>query len=108
MKIDSHYFWWIPTVIAYYVIYSYLAKQNNELGGKWFWIAIVFGLLCPFWAIVSRISKNILFDGILYDNIIFLTYIFTMIYLGAAEKLTSWQWFGLALVVSGSVVMRTG
>jgi len=107
-ELNSHYFWWIPTAIVYYIAYSWLSKQNNVYGGKWFWIMFAFGALCPLWLVVSRVSSNLLFDGMLYDNIMFLTYALTMLYLGAAEKMTSYQWIGLIFVIGGSIIMRTG
>lgn len=58
------------------------------------------------WVIVSRISKKILFDGMLYDNLMFLTYVATMMALGAHDKMGWHQIAGLGLVVVGSVMMR--
>ena len=100
-EFNLHYLWWIPTAIIYYIIFSWLSRQNNVLGGKWFWILFAFGAFCPIWLIVTRISKNLLFDGMLYDNIMFLTYALTMFYLGDAEKMTPLQWIGLTFVVGG-------
>ena len=112
----QHYIWWVPCVIAYYVIYSWLSKMNNDCAlqatvwyqQKWLWYTFAFGAVCPFWIIVSRISKNLLFDGILYDNIMFLTYVTTIALMGGADKFASHQWWGLGFVVIGSVLMRIG
>ncbi len=101
-----HYLWWVPLTIVYYAVYSWLSKQNNEIGGHWLWIAFVFGAICPFWVIVSRISNRLLFDGMLYDNIMFLTYVSTLIFLGAHAKMSIHQWVGIGLVVIGSIMMR--
>lgn len=101
-----HYALWVPTVVVYYVGYSWLSKQNNDIGGKWFWFMFAYGAACPLWLIVSRISKNLLFDGVLYDNLMFLTYVGAMIFLGAHARMTAHQWVGLGLVVLGSVLLR--
>jgi hypothetical protein len=101
-----HYLIWVPIVIVYYSVFSWLSKQNNEFGGKWLWIMYVYGIVWPGWIVISRISKRLLFDGMLYDNIMFLTYVGTMIYLGAHAKLSMHQWLGVALVVIGSILMR--
>lgn len=116
MKIVSltwHHAWWIPTVICYYFVYSYLSKVNNDHSdiepwytSKYLWVMSVYGLLCPFWLIISRISKNLLFDGMLYDNIMFLTYVTTMILLKSGDKFLPHHWVGLGLVVFGSILMR--
>jgi len=101
-----HYALWIPAVIVYYTIYSWISKQNNDVGDNWFWVMFIYGAMCPFWVIVSRVSKNILFDGMLYDNIMFLTYITTLIVLKSGDKFLPHHWIGLGLVVLGSVLMR--
>jgi len=101
-----NYFWWVPSVIVYYVIYSWLAKQNNVQSGKWFWYMLIFGAITPFWLLVSAISNNLIFDGMLYDNIMFLTYVFTMVVLGCGAKFVPHQWLGVSLIVLGSIMLR--
>ena len=108
-----HHAWWIPSVILYYVGYSWLSKLNNDHShiepwytSKYLWAMFVFGLLCPFWLIVSRVSKNLLFDGMLYDNIMLLTYVGTMVILRAGDTFLVHHWIGLAFVVIGSIMMR--
>jgi len=110
-----HYIWWIPTVIIYYSIFAYLSKINNDHSlinnitwykDQSFWIMFFYGAFCPLWMIISRISKNILFDGMLYDNILFLAYAFTMIYFGSGSKFSTFQWIGFGLFIVGSILMR--
>lgn len=110
-----HYLWWIPTIIIYYIIYSWLSKVNNDnsLIHDIVWYKdtsllgmYIYGAICPWWVIISRVSKNILFDGMLYDNIMFLTYAFTMIALGSGSKFTIHQWIGVGIIIIGSVLVR--
>jgi len=106
--------WWVPLTIFYYFIFSWLSKWNNDHaldGIVWykqlnFWVLFLWGAFCPLWLIVSRITKNITFDGMLYDNIMFLTFIGTMTMLGAGSKFATHQWIGVALIILGSVLMR--
>lgn len=100
------YLIWVPIVIIYYAFFSWFTKQNNELGGNWTFVLYLYGMFWPGWVVVSKFSKNLLFDGMLYDNIMFLTYVVTMISLGAHAKLAMHQWIGVALIVTGSVCMR--
>lgn len=93
-----HYLIWVPIVIAYYACYSWMSKKNNDYGGKWLLIMFVYGALWPGWIVVSRISKRLLFDGMLFDNLMFLTYVVTLMALGAHGKFTTHQWIGLFLV----------
>ena len=103
----SHYFWWIPCVVVYYAVYSWISKQNNTEVGTHSWVLVLFiyGIIAP-WVIVSKFSKNLLFDGMLYDNLMFLTYVSTLLVLGAGNKFTLHQWMGLVSVVAGSMLLR--
>jgi uncharacterized membrane protein len=106
--------WWVPVTIFYYIVYSWLSKYQNDHaldGDVWykqfqFWLMFAWGALCPLWLVISRISKNITFDGMLYDNIMFLTFVGTMAVMGAGSKFEAHQWIGVALIVFGSILMR--
>lgn len=112
----NHYIWWIPATILYYACYTWLSKYNNDIASDgiwykqtWFWIMFIYGALCPLWLIISRISKNLIFDGMLYDNIMFLTYAVTMAIIGStASNFSALQWTGFGAVIIGSVLMRIG
>ena len=67
---------------------------------------MIVGGICPLWAIISRISKNLIFDGMLYDIIMFTTYAVTMAALGAGDKFHAHQWAGAGLVLIGFVLMK--
>jgi len=102
-----HYLWWVPAVLIYYVAYAWMSKQNNVHGGKWLWIMLVFGAACPWWLIISRVSKRLLFDGMLYDNLMFLAFVVTMLVLSRHESsMPIYKYVGLGFVVAGSVMMR--
>ena len=112
-SLTLHHLWWIPSIIIYYAIYTILSKQNNVHSdiipwytSKYFWTMFLWGALCPFWLIISKISKNLTFDGMLYDNLMFLTFVVTMVILGGGSKFSLVQWIGLVLVSVGSVLMR--
>jgi hypothetical protein len=101
----SQYWWIIPTWI-YYTVFAWASTQNNVHGGKWIWINFLIGALCPFWILVARYSKNIIFDGMLYDHVLFLSFIVTTWYLGFADGFNSKNWLGLSLVIVGFIMMR--
>jgi hypothetical protein len=74
---------------------------------RWVWALYalnVFGL----WPWIARFSKNIVFDGLLYDLVIFFAFYLTVLYLGEAENFTRWQWIGCILVVIGFMTMKVG
>ncbi len=56
--------------------------------------------------IVTRISKNLLFNGMLYDNLMFLTYAITLILLGVGLNFNNCQWIGLVFIILGSILLR--
>ena len=93
--------------MAWYAAYSWASKLNNEHKTPFFFMLTLLLGLCPFWAIVSRISKSILFDGILYDIIMFGTFAATMAFLGAGDRFSAYNWFGAVLIVIGLVLMKS-
>ena len=103
-----HHLWWIPSLIIVCAVHSWLSKYNNEVGGKWMIYTFIWGAVFQLWWIVSRISKNIVFDAMLYDNIMFLAYSLTLILLGCGDHFAKHQWFGVLLILIGSIVMRIG
>jgi len=101
----AHYYWSTPAIIVFYAIIAWTSKNNSAYAGKWFYI--VWGMSCiPLWAIISRCSKSILFDGMLFDMLSACTYIMTMIYLGAAKDLTVLNKCGIMVVVTGLIMMK--
>ena len=82
-----HYLWWVPCVILYYSFYGYLSKKSNDVGGAWMWWLFFLGAVCPFWVIVSRISKRLYFDGMLYDVLAFVSFNAALALLGAGLDL---------------------
>lgn len=108
----NHYLWWIPASIAYYVVYYWLSVKNHQdpapiwYKSKWLWAMLLYGAVCPMWLIVCRISKNLTFDGLLYDIIMFLVFPISMFLLGQTVDFKTNQWVGLGIVVIGFFVMR--
>lgn len=108
-----HYILWVPIVFVYYSFYYWMSLKvnKNEFNlewhqDKWFWIMYFMGILCPFWSIVSRISTRLFIDGILYDQIMLVSYYVTMIYLGQGVKFGWWQWVGVCFLFVGCVLVR--
>lgn len=97
-------YWWIA-IWSFYCLQAWVANKNNQLGGKWLVIAIIYSAL-PVWPIISRFSKNLLFDGIIYDMILFLSYVVTLLLLGSGKTFNTVQWVGLACVILGVVLMK--
>ena len=100
------YWIWVPLLVLFYALYTWISRQNNLHGGKWFWITFFYGALCPIWALVSRYSTNLIFDGMLYDVLMFITYAIFMSILGAGIGFIWTQWIGVGFVIAGFALMH--
>ena len=98
---------WVPIVFAYYCFYNWMGWQNNQEGSSQFWVygMMVTGFL-QLWVIISRYSTNILFDGMLYDILLFLTFPLSMWYMGETNTFSIQQWIGLIVVVIGFLILK--
>jgi len=105
----KHYLWWIPLVIfgsAFLTRFSIANNEQKTLGSALRVYFVTILCISPLWPLVSRVSKNILFDGMLFDNLLFLAFAVAMVCLGQAVHFGPLQWVGLGAVVTGSVLMR--
>lgn len=96
--------WWIP-LFFFYSFQAYASYLNNTKGGNWFWFAVIFSAI-PVWPLISRVSKGLLVDGLLYDVVLFFSYAGTLLLLGAGKEFTFWQWIGFFLVTIGFILLK--
>lgn len=101
------YLIWIPLLILLYVGVSWLSvKSNNSVSSTWF-ILLVLIQLIPGWAIVSRFSKNITIDSMLYDIILFLTCsICISLFSGQLFKFNTIQIAGFVIIIIGFIMIQ--
>ena len=100
----NYYFIWIPALIICSAIWALIAKiSNDNPSSLWFYFLF---LSIPVWAFVVRISKNLLFDGLLYDFILTLSYALTFIYFGFAKDFSAYNWIGLLLALLGIILLK--
>ena len=102
------YLFWVTAAIILYIIVGVLSKYAND-SEEWKWV--IFLYVCNFfglWPIIARYSKNIVFDGLLYDLIIYFTFYGTLLFMGAAAKFTTYQWAGTFLVGIGFILLKIG
>jgi hypothetical protein len=104
---NLYYFWPISALI-FFSAHAYLSYLNNQSGGyKYFFASWIFGAIIPFWPIISRFSKNLMFDGMLYDMIIFTSYSLTFFFLEKHfEKFTAINYTGLMMVIFGMIFLK--
>ena len=78
------YSWWIPVVVVLYAVCGVLSVQNAQHRGLWTLWVMLAGWV-PLWALVSRYSKNLLFDGALYDCLMLLSYLVAVTVCGGGD-----------------------
>lgn len=99
---------WIPAVIIYYIICAVLSKRLND-DGSWRHFFSLIGLQAfGLWPWVARYSQRLIFDGLLFDAVIFVTYLTTLIILGAGEDFSTIQWIGCGVVFAGMLMLKLG
>lgn len=94
---------WVPLLIAHTILLGWLSYKNNIVGGYSWWMFLV-GLL-QIWIIVSRYTKNLFFDALLYDSILAVGYALTLLYL-TRTNLSVYNIAGLVLLITGLVLVR--
>jgi uncharacterized membrane protein len=102
------YFIWVPAVVVFYVWYAWLSNNYNQHPNWHTFSWLYISNLLPIWIFVAKYTKNIIFDALLYDALMFLVFYISLIFLGSADKFSVYQWIGAVLVVVGFVVMKLG
>lgn len=102
------YLSWIPVTVGLYILQSWLTVKNNLEDGKWFWIFFVVSLFTP-WVIVSKYSKNLVFDALIFDICLVLSYSIGLLYFTNSFSKFSWnQFVGIGLIVFGLFFFKKG
>lgn len=89
----------------------YLSVQTNLQANKTLiaWVQYLYSVLfiSPLWVVISIRSKNIMFDGILYDALIMVSYV---VFLGFfSKKLMQLDWISTAallMCIVGLIVFK--
>jgi len=92
-------------IFLFYCIHTVINYKNNAIGGIWFWYAWGISII-PIFPLMVRFSKNLLWDGLLFELMMLLSYVTTLIVLGSAKGFNSLQWLGLILTILGFVLMK--
>ncbi len=100
------YYIWVPVTVLIYLFQAWLTVKNNTEGGKWFWIFGLVSLFTP-WFIVSKYSKNLMFDAVIFDCILILSFGIGLLYF-TKSKLSLEQLLGIVLIGFGIYMFKTG
>jgi hypothetical protein len=83
---------------------AWVNKLNNDGPGFFWWACLV--SMIPVFPIISRYSKSLLIDGLIYDVVIFFSYLIVLLALGCGKAITLIQWVGFALTLIGVILMK--
>lgn len=108
----NHYLWWVPLLIVWYAIANYFTVKNNSdtaiwYHSRWFWLTLLTNFN-PLWAIISRLSNRLVFDGMLYDTILIISFPICMILFGMTKQFAIINYIGLIFIVSGLILLKLG
>lgn len=104
MNTIIYYLWWIPTTICIALLSAYASVQvNKHPSSLWFYYLFIPLTVFPF---ISRLSTNILFDGILYDMVVAVSWIVGYIIFGASASFTTVNYVGAFVVIVGLLLMK--
>ncbi len=102
------YWIWVPIVILDYIMCAYLTNRNNLSGGIWFWAMWSTGAI-PIWAMVSKYSKDVVFDGMVFDIVMTITYTLSILYFTKAfQKFGPFQYAGCLAIMAGLFLFKKG
>lgn len=97
-------YWWVPVVLIMYAITSWLSVHAKN---GWQFVFGLYILQCfGLWPIISRYSKNLPLDVLLFDLLIIISFYVTLWYMGQMTQFTFWQWFGFVLAITGIFLMK--
>jgi len=101
-----HYIWWVPFLILHNIIYSYISVKAKDNGGIFILYCYLCNLFIP-WFLVSLVSKNIIFDSLLYGILLMISGVLTFAYMGQATNFSMINWIGAGTVIIGFILLKS-
>jgi hypothetical protein len=100
------FYLWVPLFIVFSITCAWLSVKNNLVGGVWFWVLAASNII-PFWAFVSRYSKNLFLDALIYDFILLVCYTLGLLYF-SETRLTNYQIAAVVIYFFAFFVFKMG
>jgi len=101
-----HYLWWVPLTIIIYFGYGWLSTKNNTSDSfRWLVAIYLYGGLFQIWAFVSKVSQNLIFDALLFDSLMAISFL-TAVLIIKGTLPTFYQGLGVVLCVIGFLMIR--
>lgn len=90
--------------VVVYTIHAYVSNLNNMYPGKYTLWLYISGII-PLWTFMSAYSKDVAFDGIMFDVTVTLTYAIA-INAFAHRGFTFINWAGVGTVLLGLLMIK--
>jgi hypothetical protein len=100
---------WPILAVILYAIHAYASYQNKDAQGFAPFLKVWLVSMCisPLWALVSRYSNNLLFDGLLYDILVFIVYAIMFVWL--EQHYLSFRpinYIGIGVILVGMMMLK--
>jgi hypothetical protein len=107
------YWLWVPLLVVICAFSSWLSVKVNSKSTYYFWINYwwtpISCVVFPIWAVISKYSKNIVLDGLIYDLTMVVAYtVFLLIFSGSAGRFSILQYVGILVALIGLILFKAG
>ena len=100
------YLFWITGLVLYMSVYAYISNYTCQ-NKSWNGVFLLCGMnLIGLWPLVAKYSHNIIYDALLYDTIMTLTFYIILCLIGTSENLSVNQYVCLTAVIGGLLLFK--
>lgn len=98
------YFVWVPFTILIALLSAYGTVQlNKHPASLWFWFL---WLPLTLWPFIAKTSTTLMFDSILYDCLVAVTWLIGLVVFGTTQGFSLLNYAGVVLAVIGLILMK--
>lgn len=101
------YFWIIPLCIILLFSSYFSVQYSKEESYKWF-IYITLINMIPIWPLAVMVSKNLLFDALLYDILLMVFSVIFISYFENSYNFSIIKIIGLMSILIGMILFKLG
>ncbi len=99
---------WIPLLAAVLALNAWFSVKNQQVGG-WYFYATWFPLIGLVWAMISKHSKSIVVDYVIFDIELLVVFTFSLAtYTNSWSKFNWVQYLGLGVILFGLLLFKKG
>lgn len=106
IKKNWYYFLWIPVMLLGNFLYCYIAVKFNQVDFLRTYLYMVLCGAIPTWSLATYWSRNLIFDGLLYDSLLIISSPFLLMLFGQAENFDLINWIGVATTFLGLILVK--